>query len=99
MRVAWTAEALDDFEQILAYYHREVGTLTAHAIEARIVAEIEALRRFPERIRKSGRVADARELVVRRLPCIVFVRVRDDEIVVLNIVHTARRFPGQARPR
>lgn len=34
-----------------------------------------------------------RELVVRLLPYIVFVKVVPDGIVVLNIVHTAWTFP------
>ena len=49
---------------------------------------------FPERIRKSDRVPDARELVVNKLPYVVFVKVFPDSIVVLNVIHTARKFPA-----
>lgn len=93
MGIFWTDEALGDLEEIFAYYYREAGPKTAEAVQGRIVAEIEALRTFPERIRKSERIPGTRELVVRRLPYIVFVKVVSAGVVVLNVVHTARRFP------
>ncbi|KAI5913714.1 type II toxin-antitoxin system RelE/ParE family toxin [Thauera sp. 2A1] len=94
MRIVWTEEALDDLEEILAYYYHQAGPATAAAVQHRIVAEVEALRTFPERIRASDRVPGARELVVRRLPYVVFVKVSADGVVVLNVVHTARKFPS-----
>lgn len=48
---------------------------------------------YPERIRESDRVPGARELVVTKLPYVVFVQVLEDSIVVLNVVHTKRKFP------
>ncbi|MFU2486075.1 type II toxin-antitoxin system RelE/ParE family toxin [Thauera sp. WH-1] len=95
MNILWTDEALDDFEEILVYYHSEAGPLTAEAVHSRIVAEIEALRVFPERIRASARIPGVRELVVRRLPYVALVQVTDDAVVVLNVVHTAREFPAR----
>ena len=85
MNILWTDEALDDLEEILVYYHSEAGPLTAEAVHSRIVAEIEALRVFPERIRASTRIPGARELVVRRLPYVAFVKVTDDAVIVLNV--------------
>lgn len=50
---------------------------------------------YPERIRESERVPGARELVVNKLPYVVFVQLSgDDAIVVLNVVHTKRQFPA-----
>ena len=63
-------------------------------VEPPIIAEIESLPPFPERIRDSDRVPGARELVVSKLPYVVFVQVCEDSIVVLNVVHTARKFPN-----
>ena len=93
MRLIWTDEALDGLADILFYYLEQAGPATAEAVEARIVSQIEDLLTFPERIRKSERIPDARELVIYRLPYIAFVRVFADRILVLNIVHTARKFP------
>ena len=94
MRIVWTSEALDDIEEILVHYHHEAGLRTAQAVERRIVEQIESLLLFPERVRKSGRVPGARELVINKLPFIAFVRVLPDTIIVLNVVHTARKFPA-----
>lgn len=93
MRIVWTDEALDDLEEILAYYYVKAGPRVAESIERRIVEQIEGLPPFPERIRKSDRVPGARELVVKRLPYVAFVKLLPDAIVVLNVVHTARKFP------
>ena len=95
MNILWTDEALDDLEEILVYYHSEAGPLTAEAVQSRIVAEVEALRVLPDRIRACARVPGARELVVRRTPYITFAKVTDDSVIVLNVVHTAREFPSR----
>ena len=95
MRILWTDEALGDLEEILAYYYQEASPRTANAVEHRIITEIESLQPFPERIRKSERVPGVHELVVNKLPYVVFVQLRDDAIVVLNVVHTKRQFPNQ----
>lgn len=94
MRIVWTDEAIDDLEEILAYHYAESGQHTAEAIERRIVEQIEGLPPFPERIRTSDRIPGARELVIYRLPYIAYVKLLPDAIVVLNIVHTARKFPA-----
>jgi len=94
MKILWTAEALDDLATITAYYHAEVNPRTANAVQQRILEQIQSLPPFPERIRQSERIPGARELVVHRLPYIVFVKLTHDAIVVLNIVHTARKFPA-----
>lgn len=94
MRILWTNEALDDLEEILAYYYLEVSPKVADAVERRIVGEIESLPPFPEQVRESDRIPGTRELVVSRLPYIVFVQLRVDAIVVLNVVHSRRKFPA-----
>lgn len=94
MRTLWTDEALEDLEEILAYYYLEASPRTAAAVERRIIAGVEALPPYPERIRESDRVPGARELVVNKLPYNVFLQVTGDEIVVLNVLHTKRKFPN-----
>ena len=94
MRIVWTDEAIDSIEGIVASHYAESGPRTAEAVERRIVEQVEGLPPFPERIRNSDRIPGARELVINRLPYIAFVKLRSDEIVVLNVVHTARKFPA-----
>ena len=93
MRIVWTEEALSDFENILAYYYQKAGVATAEAIERRIVGQIEKLLDFPERVRASDRIPGAREAVINRLPYIASIRISEGEIQILNLVHTARKFP------
>ena len=94
MRILWSSEALDDLENILAYYDQEPSQRVAEAVEKRIIGEIAALPPYLERIRASDRVPGTRELVVNKLPYIVFVQVRDDALIILNIVHTRKKFPA-----
>ncbi len=96
MRIVWTDEAVDDLASILAYYHREVGPRTADAVERRIIDALESLPAFTEGA--SERVAGTRERVIGKLPYSVFYRaIADDvadEVLILNIVHSARKFPA-----
>jgi toxin ParE1/3/4 len=94
LRILWADEAIDDLSEIVADYITEASPRTAESVERRIVEAVEGLPPFPERIRKSERIPGARELVVSRLPYIVFVKLLPDAIIVLNIVHTARKFPA-----
>lgn len=93
MRLVWTEAALDDLAGILVYYLEKAGPTTAARVETRIFSQIEALRAFPESIRHSERIPGTRELVIQRLPYVVFIQALPDLIRVLNIVHSARRFP------
>ncbi len=93
MRVRWTDEALDDLAGIVAYYLEVASPWTAETVRQGIIAAILDLRDFPERVRVSEAIPGARELVVPKLPYRVFVRVNRPELIVLNVVHTARRFP------
>lgn len=93
MRIRWTDEAIADLEEILVYLHQEVSPRTGELVYRRIVGAIESLPPFPERIRASTRIPGTRELVVDKLPYLVFVSINDDTLNVLNIVHTRRRFP------
>lgn len=93
MNIRWTDAALDDLAAIVAYYLEAASPWTAEVVHQRILAAIVELRDFPERVRQSERVPGARELVVPRLPYLVFVKIAGNDLIVLNVVHTARRFP------
>lgn len=94
MRIVWHDEAINDLEEIVAYYWQEAGPIAAELVQASIISQIENLKTFPLKIRASDRVKGARELVIHRLPYIVFVRTTDEAIQIINIVHTARKFPA-----
>ena len=96
MQILGADEALDDLAEIVAYHYAETSPRTTESVERRIIEQVEGLPPFPERIRTSDRIPGTREFVVNRLPYIVFVKLLPDAIIVLNIVHTARKFPRQS---
>ena len=94
MRIIWTAEALSDLEEILFFYYREAGPRTAAAVASRIVSQVEGLMIFPERTRQSDHIPGTRELVINKLTYTAFLLLHSDKMVILNVVHTARKFPA-----
>ena len=61
-------------------------------VKQRIVAAIQDLLNFSERVRASDRIPGTRELVAPKLPYIVFVQVSETALIVLNAVYTAQHF-------
>lgn len=90
--VQWTDEAEIDLENILTYYFEEAGERVARAVHDRMREQIETLRLFPERCR-IGRVAGTKEYVLSRLPYVAVVQMDGQTVYVLNVIHTARKFP------
>lgn len=91
-QVLWTDEAEIDLENILTYYFEEAGERVARAVHDRMREQIETLRLFPERCR-IGRVAGTKEYVLSRLPYVAVVQMDGQTVYVLNVIHTARKFP------
>ncbi len=91
--VLWTARAEQDLEEILAFYIGTAGLPVARSIFRRIRAHVENLRQFPQRTR-FGRVYGTRELVIQRLPYLVVIQVEGERVLVLNVIHTARKYPA-----
>ena len=90
--VRWTDEAELDLENILTYYLEHVGLRVAEAIYMRLKAQVGSLTMFPERCRP-GRVSGTQEYVISRLPYIAVVEISADTVSILNIIHTARKYP------
>lgn len=93
MRILRAGEALDDFAEIVANYCAEASPRTAESVERRITEQVEGPPSFPKRIRKSDHIPGAHDLVVNRLPFIVFVKLLPDATIAVNVIHTARKFP------
>ena len=91
--ITWTQRAEQDLENILAHYLNEAGLQVAQSIFVRLHAQVQSLQQFSQRTR-IGRVAGTRELIIPRLPYIVVIQVKADKVFVLNVVHTARKYPA-----
>ena len=90
--VQWTDEAEIDLENILTCHFDGAGARVARVVHDRMREQIETLRHFPERCR-IGRVAGTKEYVLSRLPYVAVVQIEGQTVYVLNVIHTARKFP------
>lgn len=93
-KAEWTDEAEQDLENILTYYIEEAGLHLANAIFVHIKEQVGSLKLLPHRCRP-GRVANTREYVLHRLPYVAVVHVDEDTVSVLNVIHTARKYPPE----
>jgi toxin ParE1/3/4 len=89
MIIRWTPTALLDLECLHGYVAEDNLPAAAATVE-RILSGIEALSRHPDMGRR-GRFPDTRELIIP--PYIVVYRTKATELVLLAIIHSARRWP------
>jgi addiction module RelE/StbE family toxin len=92
MQVEWSTNAVVDLKAISEYIEQDRSLETANWITRTIYDAVQSLRRLPHRGRE-GRVKDTRELLVPRLPYLVVYRLLEQRVLILNIVHGARRWP------
>ena len=90
MRVRWTTDAADDLERICDYI-AESHPESARRVAQSVVERIGTLT-FP-RLGRSDRVRGTREITFPPLPFMAIYEVRDEEVVVLRILHGAQRWP------
>jgi toxin ParE1/3/4 len=91
-KILWTEEAEEDLTNILSYYIEQAGIDIAKSIYDRIKIQVGTLNIFPERTRL-GRVKDTREFIISRLPYIAVIEVSNNTVLILNIIHTAKKYP------
>lgn len=98
MKVRYTETALADIDEILAYIAAE-NPIAADRVASQVEHTIGLIGRFPELGRLKYRNV-VRMLPVRRYPqYLVFYAIRDDEVVVLNVRHSARLTPWDDQDR
>ena len=91
MRIRWLRRALLDLDAAEAYIAHDDPRAAASVI-LRIVRAVTLLKEQPG-IGRAGRVSGTKELVVPNTPYIVPYRVKDDNIQILRVYHTARKWP------
>ena len=92
MRIEWSAHAVADLETISAYIEQDRSLETANRVARTIYEAVQSLRTLPHRGR-AGRIENTCELVLPRLPYLVVYRVYENRVLILNVVHGARRWP------
>lgn len=89
MRIRWTPAAITDLRSINDYlterhpHYRQPTMLSLHET-------IYSLRQFPNRGRVGVREG-TREILFSRLPYVAVYRVREQDVEVLRIYHSAQR--------
>jgi addiction module RelE/StbE family toxin len=91
MRVRWTTDAANDLERICDYI-AESRPEAARRVAQSVVERIGTLETFPH-LGRSGRVHGTREIAFPPLPFVAIYEVREDQIVVLRVLHGAQQWP------
>lgn len=91
MRVAWTPSAVADVADQLDWV-AERNVLAAIDLGDAVRTAVRRLEDFPT-MGRPGRVRGTRELVVVGTPYVVVHRVDADQVVILRVLHGARRWP------
>jgi toxin ParE1/3/4 len=92
MQVEYTVQARSELRAIRDYIAKD-NPAAARKVLTAIEAEIDLLGYFPWNGRKTN-VAGVMGRTMSRYPYIVFYRVEVDALVVLHVLHGARRHPG-----
>ena len=91
MRIVWLRTAIMDLSDIKDYIIKE-NPRAAKKVVNTIKAAVLGLAENPY-IGRKGRVEGTRELVTSYSAYIVPYKVYDDRIVILRVMHTARKWP------
>ena len=90
MRIRWSRGAVDDLAEIGEFIERENPAAAGRVLQS-ICEQVRLLANQPMTGRR-GRIEGTRELVHVRYPYIVAYRVHNEEIEILAVRHTARRW-------
>lgn len=94
--VEWSLSALDDLDHTIAYIARD-NPAAARKVATGIGHSATALGLHPTG--RPGRVPGSYEKSVTGLPYVIAYAVPDDaRVVVLRVIHTARKWPRGAWP-
>ena len=93
MKAIWTEPAARALEQIQDYIAQD-NRAAAYEVAITIEAAVQNLSKHPK-IGRAGRVKNSYELVIPGLPYIVPYRIKDQDIHILSVFHTARKWPEQ----
>jgi addiction module RelE/StbE family toxin len=93
VRVRWTEPAAAALGAIQDYVANE-NPRAACEVTQRIRIAVGRLQAHPKSGR-TGRVRGTYELVIHDLPYIVAYRIKNEEVQILSVYHTSRKWPGE----
>ena len=92
MKVEWSPRAFSDLRAISDYIEHDTSAETADRVTRAVFDATQTLFTTPYRGRP-GRMENTRELIIQGLPWIAIYRVSEERVVIINIIHGARRWP------
>ena len=95
MKLRWTRLALQDLRHLHEYV-AEDNPLAASRMVVRIQDATQRLKKHPQ-MGRPGPVQGTRELVIAASPYIVVYILRDSEIQIVAVIHSAMRWPDTFR--
>jgi plasmid stabilization system protein ParE len=94
MKVRYSKLALDELEVILSRISAE-NPSAATRLEAGISRIVERIGRFPESAQEVAERQGVRRVPLVRYPYAIYYRVVSGEVIILRVVHGARRDPWE----
>jgi plasmid stabilization system protein ParE len=92
MKVVYTAEALRDLDEVLAFIESNYPTVSA-PFQKRLRALQQRLGRWPKSAEEVEQRAGVRVVPLRRYPYKIFYQVTATSVEILHIYHAARQDP------
>jgi len=93
MDIVWRPRALDDLEAARRYI-AERNPAAAARVNAAILTSVGRLVDHAK-LGRPGRVDGTRELVISRTPYIVAYAIIETQVMMLSVLHSARRWPDR----
>lgn len=93
MRIIWHETARNDLIALRRYIAND-NPQAAAEVAARIRGAVRSLSIHPY-LGRPGRVADTRELVITQTSYLVAYAVDGDDVLILAVIHGARRWPDR----
>ena len=91
MKIKWAIPALADLQNLHAYIADD-NPRAAGKVVSKVRAAVTMLGSH-SKMGRSGRVEGTRELVIGGTPFIVAYTIERDRIVIVAVIHSARRWP------
>ena len=96
MKVRLDEQARRDLIDIRAYLVRHASPAAAERVQDHLRSRIRGLGKHPYTGRR-GSEPDIRVLAPSRYPYRIYYMIRNDEVIILHVRHTARREPDFGR--
>ncbi|MBF0379883.1 MAG: type II toxin-antitoxin system RelE/ParE family toxin [Magnetococcales bacterium] len=93
MKIVWTYTAQAHLRAIRLFIDDD-NPIAAKQVVFKIFRSVKQLSSFPESGR-AGRLTGTREFVISGLPYIISYQIRKDHIEILQVLHTAMKWPEE----